>query len=59
MEEVSPKRRPRDRTPDIGQYDTHWKNLGSNPNKMTIGGKYKWQPDTNPPVGAYNIEKSD
>jgi len=22
---------------------------------MTIGGKYVWKPDSNPPVGAYNI----
>jgi hypothetical protein len=22
---------------------------------MTIGGKYIWKPDSNPPVGAYNI----
>ena len=25
-------------------------------NKMTIGGKYKWKPDSNPPVGAYDID---
>lgn len=23
---------------------------------MTIGGKYIWKPDSNPPVGAYNVE---
>ena len=23
---------------------------------MTIGGKYKWKPDSNPPVGAYDID---
>ena len=23
---------------------------------MTIGGKYVWKPDSNPPVGAYNID---
>jgi hypothetical protein len=23
---------------------------------MTIGGKYIWKPDSNPPVGAYNIQ---
>ena len=26
---------------------------------MTIGGKYKWKADSNPPVGAYDIELSD
>jgi hypothetical protein len=30
--------------------------FGFNPNNMTIGGKYKWKPDSNPPVGAYNID---
>jgi hypothetical protein len=25
---------------------------------MTIGGKYKWKPDSNPPVGAYNIDSA-
>ena len=23
---------------------------------MTIGGKYKWKPDSNPPVGAYDTD---
>jgi len=23
---------------------------------MTIGGKYIWKPDSNPPVGAYDID---
>jgi len=23
---------------------------------MTIGGKYVWKPDSNPPVGAYDID---
>jgi len=25
---------------------------------MTFGGKYEWKPDSNPPVGAYNIDTS-
>lgn len=25
---------------------------------MTIGGKYQWKPDSNPPVGAYDIQSA-
>jgi len=25
---------------------------------MTIGGKYKWKPDSNPPVGAYDVDQA-
>ena len=33
---------PREIGPDPGQYDGHLKKFGDSPNKMTIGGKYKW-----------------
>ena len=26
--------------------------------KITLGSKYKWQPDSNPPVGGYDINTS-
>ena len=25
---------------------------------MTIGGKYQWKPDSNPPVGAYDVNSA-
>lgn len=40
-------------TPDCGQYDPH-KPFGSLPQRMTIGGKYKFKPDSNPPPGLYD-----
>ena len=42
-------------SPAPGQYDAH-KEFGYSPNNMTIGGKYVWKPDSNPPVGAYDID---
>jgi hypothetical protein len=51
----SPDKIKNDNSPSPGQYDGH-KEFGYNPNNMTIGGKYKWKPDSNPPVGAYDID---
>lgn len=39
--------------PDAGMYEPH-KHFGSIPQKMTIGGKYKWKADSNPPPGFYD-----
>jgi hypothetical protein len=36
--------------------DNMLKEFGFNTNNMTIGGKYVWKPDSNPPVGAYDID---
>ncbi len=45
-----------EQSPAPGEYDGHLKDFGYNTKNMTIGGKYVWKPDSNPPVGAYNIE---
>jgi hypothetical protein len=55
-EDSSPYRRPKEQLPAPGQYDAHLTDFGYNPNNMTIGGKYVWKPDSNPPVGAYDID---
>lgn len=54
---VSPYRRPKDSDPDPGQYNasTH-KDWEIKP--MTMGTKYKWKPDSNPPVGGYDVNMS-
>lgn len=42
---------PRENSPDPGQYDGHLREFGYSEKKMTIGGKYKWQADSNPAPG--------
>lgn len=50
---------PMKEMPDAGLYDGHIKAFGSeNKSKMTIGGKYKWKPDSNPPPGLYEPDKA-
>ena len=56
--EVSPHRRPKHENPEPGQYDGHLTKFGADAKKFTIGGKYRWKPDENPPVGSYNISYS-
>ena len=47
---------PRENSPDPGQYDGHLVQFGHNDKKMTIGGKYVWNPDSNPAPGQYDPE---
>ena len=37
-----------------GSQYNHIKPFGADSKKMTIGGKYKWKADTNPPPGLYD-----
>lgn len=39
--------------PSGGEYEIT-KPFGSDLKKMTMGGKYKWKPDSNPPPGLYD-----
>ena len=40
-----------------GQYDKHLTPFGADVKQtMTLGGKYKWKPDSNPPPGLYDVE---
>ena len=58
-EEVSPYRRPKEQSPDPGQYDSHLKPFGSElKHSASMGSKYVFKPDSNPPVGAYNIDSA-
>lgn len=45
-------------TPDGGTYDKHIQPFGTIPQKMTLGGKYKFVPDSNPPPGLYDPSDS-
>ena len=47
---------PRENAPDPGQYDSHLTPFGHNEKQMTIGGKYKFVPDSNPAPGQYEPE---
>ena len=56
-EAVSPYRRPADKTPEPGSYDGHLIPFGqSKMSNVTMGSKYVFKPDRNPPVGAYNLD---
>jgi len=58
-EEVSPYRRPKEETPAPGTYDSHLKPFGSElKHSASMGSKYIFKPDSNPPVGAYEAEKA-
>ena len=54
--EVSPFRRPKESNPDPGQYSQHIKPFGSDTKSFTMGKKYKWKADENPPIGGYDID---
>jgi len=44
--------------PSAGNYEPH-KSIGkSNGNRMTLGGKYKFKANNNPPPGLYNADRS-
>jgi hypothetical protein len=55
---IKEKRRP-EATPDPGQYDRHLTQFATGLNKVDMGAKYTWKPDSNPPVGAYNPDIAD
>ena len=44
-------------TPSVGQYDRHIRPFGSDLHqRMTLGGKYTWKADDNPPPGSYEAD---
>ena len=50
-------KKPAEIGPDGGEYDPDaGKGFGYSPQKMTIGGKYQWKPNDNPPPGLYDPE---
>ena len=44
-------------TPAPGQYDGHLQPFGSNMKGVTMGSKYEFKPDSNPPVGYYDVDR--
>jgi hypothetical protein len=56
---TSPYRRPKEQNPDPGLYDAHLTPFGSDVKPITMGKKYEWKPDTNPPVGGYDLERGE
>ena len=59
--ETSPYRRPKESSPDPGQYDGHLRPF-SQDNKLpnvSFGSKYEFKPNNNPPPGLYNSERAD
>lgn len=53
-EEVMPYRRPKERSPDPGQYDKHLTEFGSGLKNVTFGDKYKFVPKEGPSPGQYD-----
>jgi len=58
-EETSPYRRPKEQSPDPGQYNgdvvTFGKDVKANPG---MGNKYIFKADSNPAVGQYEVNES-
>lgn len=48
-------KKPAEVNPDAGMYEPSSK-FGTISQKMTLGGKYKWKPDSNPPPGLYDVD---
>lgn len=48
---------PKETGPEV--YDGHLKPFGADAGKITLGGKYKTEINSNPPPGAYDIERAD
>lgn len=57
-DEVNPYRRPKDRSPEIGQYDRHLTALGAGGKSFTIGERQQESPNRNPGPGYYEPEKA-
>ena len=56
LEETSPYRRPKESSPEPGQYDAHLTKFGSDVKaNIGMGSKYEFKPDQNPPVGGYDV----
>lgn len=54
---MSTYRRPDENLPEPGKYDGHLVPFGqSKMSNVTMGSKYEFKPDRNPPVGGYNID---
>ena len=56
--EVHSFRRPKENNPGAGHYDGHLTAFGADKKyqNITMGSKYEFKPDKNPPTGAYNID---
>ena len=51
-------RLPAETSPAPGEYDGHLKPIGADLQKITMGSKYEFKIDNNPPVGTYETDVS-
>ena len=56
-EETSPYRRPQENSPGPGAHDGHLTAFGADVTRnITMGSKYEFKADSNPPVGGYDVD---
>lgn len=51
-------KKPKEILPDAGEYEPDRGFGNSSPQKMTLGSKYKWKPNDNPPPGLYDVDSA-
>lgn len=56
--DTNPYRRQKEGSPDPGQYDNHLTPFASKLNNVSMGSKYQFKADSNPPPGLYNPDLS-
>ena len=58
-EPTSTYRRPQEKLPEPGSYDGHLVPFGKHKmSNVTMGSKYEFKPDKNPPVGGYFTDRA-
>ena len=53
---VSPARKTKGKSPEIGEYQNSLSSFGNPTNKIDMGRKYEFKPDNNPAVGSYDAD---
>jgi len=51
-------KKPKEILPDGGEYEPDRGFGNQSPQKMTLGSKYKWKPNDNPPPGLYDVDSA-
>ena len=57
-EDIIKEKRVQAPAPDAGMYDKHLIPLGAELKNINFGRPYVFKPDSNPPVGAYDVKES-
>ena len=55
---ASPNRRPKEKSPDPGDYQNDLNTFGNLTQKIDMGRRHEFKPDTNPAVGTYEPDKN-